>query len=132
MNQDTRLTYRMGPVEYARNWYQDKIDGFVAIGRSLEAEGVTGDKEIAHELHEWLNAPDSFFNWTTGEEESNEIIEAVLRVSPHANIATPDGEGVQWDEEDDSMWAYYAAHAFIADVMEELGRDIGPYGPDPA
>lgn len=120
---------RMGPLEYARLWYDDKVQGFIATAKELIADGITDDTKIAHELHEWLSAPDSFLNWVNGEEEAVEIAEAILRTSENASIAG-DHLGTEWDEEDDSTRPFYAAHAFIADVMVALNRDPGPYGTD--
>ncbi len=115
--EDPRLTYHMTPMAYARNWYAEKIERYVAIAQALIEEGITDDTKLAHELHEWLNAVDSFMSF----DEGGEVAHSMLLVSFNDQIAG------DWQDEDDSQYPYYAAHAFIADVMAKLGRGVGPY-----
>jgi hypothetical protein len=116
--------YTVTPAAYARAWYEEKIERYVAIANALIEENITDDTEIANELHEWVGAPDSFFNWTASDQESAEIVQSVLQISPNADIAG------DWQEQDDSQYAFYAAHAFVADVMIKIGRPPGPYHGD--
>jgi hypothetical protein len=122
------MAYDQNPKAYARAWYDEKIISFYGIAQALLTEPESAgwsDEQLARELHEWVSAPDSFFNWTSDEAESTEIFESILFISPNAYIAG------MWESDDDSQMGYYAAHAFIADVMERLGRGAGPYlGPD--
>jgi hypothetical protein len=111
------MDLQMTPMNYAREWYADKVDGFVRIANALIAEGITDDTKLAHELHEWLNAADSFMSF----DEGGEVAHSMLLVSFNDQIAG------DWQDEDDSQYPYHAAHAFIADVMVKLGRSPGPY-----
>ncbi len=115
------MNFRMGPMEYTRLWYEDKIEIFVRTAQDLIEEGITEDLPLAHELHEWLSATDSFLNLVSSDDEVNEMALSVLAVSPNVKIA---GDYKEADADD---YPYYAAHAFIADVMEKIGRPAGPY-----
>lgn len=122
-------------TKYDRHWYNANLDNYVRIAEEIlaggwsepDAEGNStpqplDDRQLANELHEWLNAPCAFMQTWQGNDSDAQLAAAILDLSPNARIGGPiKAEGGEINYE------FYAAHAFVADVMIRLKRNPGPY-----
>lgn len=115
----------LGDLTMDRMRYRAEVELAVRLARSWQAEepSMVGERLVA-ELHEDLNAPDSFFTRGTDERHTEQVALDVLRWSDNRHAAVQGGRPSDGIASSGGIsYEYLAAWAFVYDVLDALQED---------
>jgi hypothetical protein len=121
---DDRMDGQIDAAQYDAN-----VRAYLALARAIQVEAPDGaitDEDLADELHEWLNAPDSLLQTWSNDGEDLVRAQCVANLSQHPDRVMPPvapadpAEAPEPEALADAQ--YLAAHLFVRDVLWRLGR----------